>query len=148
MSCIAYVCKCVLLKKNVTMTQIKTGSITLVYMILKIVLITFEMKCLKFLTNFFGVVDGLMIGYDGEHYICCCSKCIIEIKTRYSIQKDFIVGKHDGCLDEIDAYFNKRIKKEVRESPFFKPGTSAQTIYSVLLRNKGRSYDLISLEGL
>ena len=34
------------------------------------------------------------------------------------------------CLNEIDAYFNKKIKKEIKGNTFFKPGTSAKTVYS------------------
>ena len=64
--------------------------------------------------NFFGVVDGLITAFDGEHYFCCCSKFITKIRTRYLIQKDFVDGKHDTCPDEINAYFNERIKKEIR----------------------------------
>ena len=91
-----------------------TVSITLLYMILKIGLVTVKIKCLRFLIIFFGVVDGLITAFDGEHYFCCCSKCITKVRTRYSIQKDFVDGKHDTCPDEINAYFNERIKKEIR----------------------------------
>ena len=83
-------------------------------MILKIGLVTVKIKCLRFLIIFFGVVDGLITAFDGGHYFCCCSKFITKIRTRYSIQKDFVDGKHDTCPDEINAYFNERIKKEIR----------------------------------
>ena len=52
-------------------------------------------EVLEISDNFFGVVDGLITAYDGKYYFCCCSKCIIEIRTRYSIQKGFTDGKHD-----------------------------------------------------
>ena len=64
--------------------------------------------------NFFGVVDGLVTAYDGEHYLCSCSSCIIEIRKKYSIEKEFADGKQDECLDEIDTYFNERIETEIR----------------------------------
>ena len=94
--------------------QILTVRMTLLYMILKIGLVTVKIKCLRFLIIFFGVVHGLITAFDGEHYFCCCSKCITKIRTRYSIQKDFVDSKHDTCPDEINAYFNERVKKEIR----------------------------------
>ena len=64
--------------------------------------------------NFFGVVDGLVTAYDGEHYLCSCSNSIIEIRKKYSIEKEFADGKQDEYLHEIDTYFNERIEKEIR----------------------------------
>ena len=122
---------------------------TLLYMILKIGLVTVKIKCLRFLIIFFGVVHGLITAFDGEHYFCCCSKCITKIRTRYSIQKDFVDSKHDTCPDEINAYFNERIKKEIRGSVHFSNLGPLQRLFTqVFLRNKGRSYDLISFERL
>ena len=64
--------------------------------------------------NFFGVVNGLVTAFDGEHYFCSCINCIIEIRKKYAIEKEFADGKHDECLDEIDTYFNERIEKEIK----------------------------------
>ena len=64
--------------------------------------------------NFFGVVEGLVTAYEGEHYFCSCSNCVIEKRKNSLIKKEFADGKHDESLDEINTYFNKRIEKEVR----------------------------------
>ena len=101
MSCIAYDCKCVLLKgkryKYVYFDRERCIAVK-----------DFE-NCAYYCQRevpkvsdiFFGVVNGLITAYDGEHYFCCCSKCIIEIRTKYSIQNEFSEGKHDACRDEI-----------------------------------------------
>ena len=114
MSCIAYVCKCVLLKEkgydNVHFDRERYAAID-----------DFE-ACVFCCQNevpeiseiFFGVVDGLVTVYCGEHYFCSCSNCAIEIRKKYSIDKEFADDKHDECLDEIDTYFNERIEKEIR----------------------------------
>ena len=59
------------------------------------------------------MVEGLVTAYEGEHYFCSCSNCVIEKRKNYLIEKEFADGKHDECLHEIDTYFNKRIEKEV-----------------------------------
>lgn len=90
----------------------------MLYMILKIASYC-QNEVPEISDNFFGVVDGLITAFDGEHYFCCCSKFITKIRTRYSIQKDFNDGKYDVFLDEIDTYFNERIKKEITGSYIF-----------------------------
>ena len=102
MSCIAYVCKCVLLKgkryDDVDFDRERYAAID-----------DFE-ACVFYCQNevseipekFFGVVDCLVTAYDGEYYFCSCSNCVIEIRKRYSIKKKFADGKHDECLNEID----------------------------------------------
>ena len=57
--------------------------------------------------------------FDRQHYFCCCSNCIIEIRKKYSIEKKFADGKHDECLDEIDTYFNERIERENKRTVRF-----------------------------
>ena len=77
MSCIACICKCVLLKwkryDNVDFTREHYVTID-----------DFE-DCVFYCQNkvpevsesFSGVVDGLVTAYDGEHYFCSCSNYII-----------------------------------------------------------------------
>ena len=60
------------------------------------------------------MVGGLVTVHRAEHYFCSCSNCTIEIRKKYSIDKEFADDKHDECLDEIDIYFNLRIGKEIR----------------------------------
>ena len=43
----------------------------------------------------------------------------IEIRTKCLIQNEFSDSKHDACIDEIDSYFNERIKKEIRVECIF-----------------------------
>ena len=114
MSCIAYVCKCVLLKEkgydNVQFDRERYVTID-----------DFE-ACVFCCQNevpeiseiFFDVVGGLVTVHRAEHYFCSCSNCTIEIRKKYSIDKEFADDKHDECLDEIDIYFNVRIGKEIR----------------------------------
>ena len=66
-----------------------TGSVTLPLMISKL------NETPQILKVFFGEVDGLVTAYDGEHYFRSCSNCIIEIRKKYSIEKEFADGKHD-----------------------------------------------------
>ena len=82
--------------------------------------------------HFFGVVDGLVTAYDGGHYFCSCSNCIIEIRKKYSIEKEFADGKQDGCLDEIDTYFNERIEKKIRGQYILKFGTFVEIACSII----------------
>ena len=39
---------------------------------------------------------------------------MIEIRKKYTIQKEFADGKQDECLDESDTYFDERIEKEIK----------------------------------
>ena len=119
MFCIDYVCKRVLIKvkrySNVYFDReqyiaVKDFENCVYY---------YQRRVPKVSDNFFGLIDGLITAYDGEHYFCCCSNCIIEIRTKYSIQNEFSDGKHDACLDEINIYFNERIKKEIRVECIF-----------------------------
>ena len=64
--------------------------------------------------NFYDVMDGLVTAYVAEHYFCSCSNCIIEIRKKYLIEKEFADGNLDECLDETDKYFNERIEKKIR----------------------------------
>ena len=119
MSCIAYACKCLLLKGK-CYNDIDFDRECYV------AVDDFE-ACVFYCQNevpeiseiFFGVVDRLVTAYDGEHYFYSCSNCIIEIRKKYSIEKALADGKHDECLDEIDTYFNERIEKEIRGQYIF-----------------------------
>ena len=62
----------------------------------------------------FGVADGLVTIFDGESYFCSCSKCIVEIRSNYSICCEFFDGRHESCLCQIDTYCNERISREIR----------------------------------
>ena len=113
MFCIDYVCKRVLIKvkrcSNVYFDR--EQYIQYIYY--------YQRRVPEVSDIFFGLIDGLITAYDGEHYFCCCSNCIIEIRTKYSIQNEFSDDKHDACLDEINTYFNEIIEKEIRVECIF-----------------------------
>ena len=69
--------------------------------------------------EFFGVVDGLLTIFDEESYFCSCSKCIVEIRSKYSICCEFSNGRHESCLHQIDTYFNEKISREIRGEYIF-----------------------------
>ena len=64
--------------------------------------------------EFFGVVDGLVTVFDGHIFFCFCSKCIVEIRTRYILRSLHAEGRHEIYLTEIDEYFYERVSRELR----------------------------------
>ena len=62
---------------------------------------------------------GLVTIFDRESYFCSCSKCIVEIRLKYSISCEFSDGRPLSCLHQIDTYFNERISREIRGEYIF-----------------------------
>ena len=62
---------------------------------------------------------GLVTIFDRESYFCSCSKCIVEIRLKYSISCEFSGGRPLSCLHQIDTYFNERIRREIRGEYIF-----------------------------
>ena len=62
---------------------------------------------------------GLVAIFDRESYFCSCSKCIVEIRLKYSISCEFSDGRPLSCLHQIDTYFNERISREIRGEYIF-----------------------------
>ena len=62
---------------------------------------------------------GLVTIFDRESYFCSCSKCIVEIRLKYSISCEFSDGRPLPCLHQIDTYFNERIRREIRGEYIF-----------------------------
>ena len=62
---------------------------------------------------------GLVTIFGRESYFCSCSKCIVEIRLKYSISCEFSDGRPLSCLHQIDTYFNERIRREIRGEYIF-----------------------------
>ena len=72
MSCIAYVCKCVLLKgKRYDDVDFDRERYVAIYDF-EACVFYFQNEGPEISENFIGV-DGLVTAYDGEHYFCSCS---------------------------------------------------------------------------
>ena len=119
MSCIAYVYKCVLLSGKRYDDVDFDRERYVAFDDFEACVFHYQNQVPEISENFFGAVDGLVTAYDEQHYFCSCSNCIIETRTKYSIEKQFTDGKHEECLDEIDTHFNERIEKEIRGQYIF-----------------------------
>ena len=64
-------------------------------------------------------MGGLLTVYDGDWFFCSCSKCLLEIRTKYFFPKKFTDGRHDECIGEIETYLNERINKELKGEYIF-----------------------------
>ena len=119
MSCIAYICKCVLVKGR-RCTDVDCDREH--YMKIQ----DFE-SCVFYCgqevpeisDDFFGVINDLITAFDRERYFCSCSKCTLEIRKNYSLKKEFADGRHADCFHEIDTYFSEIVSKEIREGCLF-----------------------------
>lgn len=69
--------------------------------------------------EFFGVVDGLVTVFDGHIFFCFCSKCIVEIRTRYILRSLDADSSHEDCIPETDEYFYERVSRELRGQYIF-----------------------------
>ena len=95
MSCIAYVCSCVLLKgsrycdidfERKRYTAINDFENCAFYCQQEVDELYYD--------EFFGVINGLVTVFDGEHYFCSCSKGILKIRSRYLICSEFTDGRY------------------------------------------------------
>ena len=118
MSCIAYVCKCVLLKGKRYDDVDFDRECYVTIDDFEACVFYCQNEVPEISENFVGVVDGPITAYDGEHYFCSCSNHIIEIRKKYSIDKDFADGKHNK-IEEIDTCFNEKFEKEIRGQYIF-----------------------------
>ena len=119
MSCIAYVCSRVLLKGS-RYSDIDFDRKAYIA-ISNFENCTFycQREVLEISDEFFDVVDGLVTIFDRESNFCSCSKCIVEIRLKYSISCEFSDGRPLSCLHQIDTYFNERIRREIRGEYIF-----------------------------